>query len=130
MSTGDMIRPTLMGRDSYEVHVNSDQGERALVARIRGIRGSSDRETLGLANYVGEVLGQCEPCRAFDMATHIAISGATTGPAFRGKLQTGLLFLSDPIALRAAYVYPKYSLAILPSRFMRCLLQPADCFSC
>ena len=66
-------------------------------------------------NYVDEVLGQCEICRAFDKAPHIPIVGTSTAPMFNEKVQVGLLIPGETFALHALDMCPKYSL-LLPGR--------------
>ena len=60
-----------------------------------------DLETMGFATYVDEASEQCEICRTFDKAPHVAIQGAWTASFFNGILQVALLAPDDAIALRA-----------------------------
>ena len=62
-----------------------------------------------LANYVDEVLENCEVRWAPDKAPHVPIAGTCAVSMFTQKAQVDLRFSSDLIALRAMDVSPKYS---------------------
>ena len=59
--------------------------------------------------------GQRETRRACDKAPEIPTVDTSTASAFKGKLQVGLLFLGNAIALRAMDVYSEYPL-LVPAR--------------
>ena len=54
-----------------------------------------------LVNQVGQVLGPCDVCMAFDKAPRVPIAGAATVSAFNGKVQADLLLLDDLIVAHA-----------------------------
>ena len=64
----------------------------------------SDGENTHLVDCVDEVSEQCDICRASDKAPHVPTAGAATVKMSKSKLQVGLLFLGDLIALRATGV--------------------------
>ena len=95
-----------------ELNVNLGQCPARQLKRVSAV---SDREIIGLAIYVDEVLGQCELCRAFDKARRVPIAGTPTVSMFNGKLRADLSFLDDVIALRAMGVFPEHPL-LIPAR--------------
>ena len=62
---------------------------------------------------MAEELQQCEVRRTVDKAPHLPIAGTASGSPFNGKLQVGLLFSGDTIALHVIDMSPKYALSVL-----------------
>ena len=72
----------------------------------------SDGGDMHLATQVGDVLGQCEVCRAVDRAPRAPIAGASTASQLKQKLQVDLLFSGELIARQSVYVFSEDSLLI------------------
>ena len=49
---------------------------------------------------IDDVLARCAVCQAFEKVLHDPVAGTSTVAAFNEKMQVGLLFLDDVIALR------------------------------
>ena len=87
----------------------------AAAQRLKRVLVDSNWGTVGLVNYADEVFEQCGICCASDEDPHILLAGASTVSALHEKLQMGLPFPDDAIALRATDVNSKNSL-LLPAR--------------
>ena len=87
----------------------------ASACQLKQVLADSGGGTMGLTNYVGEVLGQCGICRAVDGAPHFRIAGTSTASALNGKLQADLPRPDGAIALRAMDAFSEYSTARAPS---------------
>ena len=92
-----------------QLHVNSGH---ASARQPKRVLVDPDGDAMGLVMYVDEASGQCEICRASDRPPHIQIAGTSAVSTFNGKLEGGLSFLEDAIALRATDVPPMYALLI------------------
>ena len=68
-----------------------------------------------LPTCVDEALARCEVCQAFERAPRAPAAGISTVATLNGKLQAGLLFLGDIVALHVMDVFSKYS-PLIPVR--------------
>ena len=82
---------------------------RASANQLTRVLVDSDGGMPHLANYVDEVLENCEVRWAPDKAPHVPIAGTCAVSMFTQKAQVDLPFLGDLTALRAMDVFPKYS---------------------
>ena len=65
-------------------------------------------EANGLIPLVGDVVRECEICRAFDLATAIPVSGASMASSFNEKVLADLLVLSDPTVAHVLDLFSRY----------------------
>ena len=94
------------------LHVNWGH---ASAHHFKRILADSDRNNLHLLTCVDKVLAQRGVCQAFEEAPHIPAAGTSTVAMLREKLQVGLLFLDDIIALHVMDACSRYSL-LTPAR--------------
>ena len=83
-------------------HASSQQIKRVLV--------DAEGDNWPLLRHVDEVVSQCEVCRAFDKAPHIAFTGTSAVATFNEKLQVGLLFSDDLIVSDIMDVFSEFSI--------------------
>ena len=83
-------------------HASSQQLKRAMA--------EADGRANSLIQYVDEVVGNCDVCKAFDSAPAIPVAGTSSVSAFNEKLQVDLLFLDDIIVLHVLDLFSRYSL--------------------
>ena len=77
-----------------KLHVNSGHAPAQPQKRVLV---DTYEENMHLISCLGEVLDQCEACRAPDKAPHAPVAGTSTVAMFHGKIQVGLLFSGDII---------------------------------
>ena len=70
----------------------------------------SDGGISHLANYVDEVLENCDVCRASEAAPRVPIAGTSAVSMFNEEVQVDLLFSDDLVAAHAMDVFSRYSL--------------------
>ena len=63
-------------------------------------------------DFAGNVAGQYEVRHLFCSAPQWPVAGAPMVPSFNKKLQAGLPFLDDVIALDDTYLYSKHSVMV------------------
>ena len=83
-------------------HASAQQRKRASV--------DSEGNNVHLLTCVDEVLARREVSQASEKAPHFLAAGTSTVAVFSEKLQVGLLFLDDVIALRVLDVFSEYPL--------------------
>ena len=88
--------------------------------------GDSDGINSHSANYVDEVLENCDVFGAPDKAPHVPIAGASAVSVFNEKVQVDLLFLADLIVLHASDMFTNTRLFFLSNPR---LLRKAGMFS-
>ena len=103
VTLGDAIDPCSSDSDEICMKLLVNRG-RASTHQLRRVLADSDLEAAGLACCAGEVLEQCEICRAFDKAPRIPIAGTSIFSAINEEVRADLLFLDDAAAARAMYV--------------------------
>ena len=85
-------------------HASSQQLKRALA--------EADGRADGLNPLADDVVRECEICRAFDVAPAIPVAGTLSASSFNEKVQAGLLFPDDLIALNVLDLFSRYSLLV------------------
>ena len=84
----------------------------ASAQQIKRPLAEADGKADGLIPLVGDVVRECDICRAFDVAPAIPVAGALSVSFFNDKVQTGLLFLDDLVAPRVLDFFSCYSLPV------------------
>ena len=109
VTSGDARGDSISGPKKIIMKLHVNWGH-ASATQLKRVLVDSDGGTSHLANYVDDVLGNCDVCTAFDKAPHVPIAGTSAVLMFNEKAQVDLLFLGDPIVAHAMHVISKNSL--------------------
>ena len=83
---------------------------RASANKLKRVLAGSEECASHSVDFAGDILEQCDVCKAFDQAPHIAIAGTSAVSTFQEKVRVDLLFPDALIALRGMDMFRKNSL--------------------
>ena len=70
----------------------------------------SKKRNSHLANHVGDFLEHREICRSSHKTPHVPIAGTSTASMLNGKVQVGILFSEENLAIHAMHMFSENSL--------------------
>lgn len=81
----------------------------AFAHQLKRISVDAEGTNQGLLGCVGEIVGQCGLCQAYEIAAGPPLAGATSASSFAGEIQADPPFLRDAAPVCAMETYSKYS---------------------
>ena len=100
-------------KDPKEIvrRLNVNRGH-ASAQQLKRTMAEADGKAGKLIPSAGDVVRECEICRASDAAPAIPVAGTSHVSSFNEKVRADLLFLGDLVALRVIDHFPRYSLSV------------------